>query len=258
MTKFAHQYGASNVWFNLPGIVAAYQPIAAPERIGARQNVGQGRLGSYTAKPGTAPTWDAATGWQFNNSNMYLDTGIKPPNTGLWSAIVRFAGGGAADEECVFGLYDGDPRSFNIYSRISAAANSIYYRNGNSSSALAPYLAAGILGFAGNLAFRNGSQEAGTIGAPSGNITHTILLGACNQSTIKHWFSGSIQAFAVYSRTLTTVEMWQITQQMKYCEQNADWNAWARRRNYWIVPAAPTFQAAWAQRNNTLLGGGTD
>ena len=76
------------VWFNLPGIVAAYQPVACPGGpLLARINVSneQRTPGRYAAVPVVAPGFDPGYGWDFNGSTQVLATGIYPASG--WSML---------------------------------------------------------------------------------------------------------------------------------------------------------------------------
>ena len=206
-SRRAVSVAAAANWWAVAGktCVAAYQPKSAGSYAASKVNLAN--PGTHDAGDGTAyPTWDTATGWKFNGSTQYLTTGIVPVNDQTWSAIVRISGGGTSNEECVFGLYNASNNAFNIYSYAAAATNAVLYRNAGQLS-VAPGATSGVLAMAGNLAFRDGAQESGTIGAGAGSNSLAIILGAINYSPLLHHFSGNILAFASYSNTLTAGEV---------------------------------------------------
>ena len=67
--------------------IAAYQPKGAADLAASYVNLIT--PGTYNAAPGTAPTFDAATGWTFNGSTQYLTTGVVPASG--YSMLVRVA-----------------------------------------------------------------------------------------------------------------------------------------------------------------------
>jgi hypothetical protein len=72
-------------WWLAGGVAAAnaiavYQPKGAADLAASYVNLAN--PGTYDAAPGTAPTFDAATGWTFNGSTQYLTTGVT--NGAAW------------------------------------------------------------------------------------------------------------------------------------------------------------------------------
>jgi len=78
-------------WWVVAGktCVAAYQPKGAADIAASYVNLAS--PGTYNAAPGTAPTWDATSGWIFNGSTQYLTTGVIPTVFNTWTVIVRFS-----------------------------------------------------------------------------------------------------------------------------------------------------------------------
>lgn len=238
---------SSDTWFNLPSVVAAYQPISAPDPISARQNVSSNfaRLGQYTAIPGVAPTFSPATGWIFAGT-QYLTTNILP--TASWSALIRLSNVTNADTWS-FGNYASS--GWGIQPR--NANQTIYY---NGSFFTVPIIRLnGVWGLIGSRGYYNGISETTALSGASPNLA--IFLGDIS-GIYRRYFVGNMLAFAIYSRTLSAVEVWQASYQMRYADQNPDWSAWGRRRKWFIVSAGTAFQAAWAARTNNLIGGGVD
>jgi hypothetical protein len=243
--------GASTLrWFELPGVICAYQPVMAPDPIAARQNMGQGRLGVNTATPGVAPTWSAVTGWAFIRTILtYLTTGITVVPNSSWSFMVRYSSfvQHATLYQYLFGSYGG----FTLYGiRLAPASapGTTYFQGGSGS--VATETNADVLGVAGLKGYRNGVQEA-TISANTNPAVLPFYIGAYNATgTPSGYITANIQGIAFYNRTLTATEVWQVSLQMKYCDQNDDWNVWKSQRRWFIFPQAaaagaqiPTFGA---------------
>jgi len=260
-----HRVRSTDVWFNAPGVVAAYQPIAAPDPLAARQNVGSnGRMaGRHTAQPGVLPTHDPRTGWVYTGS-QYLNTALVPVMDTKWSMLVRFdyASGGTYPtvagcrqsavggvEDFVISADDGPTGTANI----SIARNG----KGNTGYSFSPRVE-GVVGFAGLTAYHNG-VASGAVSSAACTNTQPIFIGTMNnQGSPQYYFIGTIQAFLVVSRTLSVTEAWAASRQMAYCHVNPDWNAWGRRRQYFYAPAqAAGFLAAWAAHSNSQIGTGT-
>lgn len=251
-------YGAksTNVWYNLPGVVVAYQSIAAPDPFAAQQNVAYNgaRFGVYTAMPGVLPTWHGALGWTLNGTSHYFTTNLVPGGIN-WSMFVRFSGGALSGTRSVCGAYSsaGGNKYFNLS---TYNAGKTYHSLGDNYLDITRSLTAGVMGFASKTAYLNGLVD-GTIPGAGSPPTHTISLGCRNSvGTNDQFFAGNIQALGIYSRELTRSEAQLVSRQMAYCEVNPDWNAWSRRRRYYYAPqavAGAAFQAAWAHNANSIL-----
>lgn len=249
---------SSDVWFNLPGVVAAYQPIAAPDFIAARQNVSSnfGRLGQYTTTPGTAPTWSPASGWTFNGTTQYLTTGIAP--TQAYSVIVQFSNrSGAGADQCVIGERETNTKVFNLLWESPNWYFQIADMTG-SKTKTTPSFDAGNLCIAGTGCYKNGLSVA-TLASATFSSSFGFYIGAAQISagTASFFYGGNIQSVLITSRILSPAEVWQASQQMKYCEVNPDWNAWGRRRK-WFIVAAPSAGAVgiYGARATIALPGG--
>jgi hypothetical protein len=248
----------ASLWYNLPGIVAAYQPIAAPSHIAARQNMGAGLLGKYTATPGTAPTWSPVSGWGFTAANsQYLATGIMPAETSSWSAFAQFAGvpqtGGGAYS--VFGCQKSGGGAAYFYASPYFYTTQAGFGNGNESSVSGANLAAGNIGFAGRVRYINGIAQAGSLGT-GGSPPVVLTLGCKNAGATRgEYLTGTLQAVLICSRPLSLAVSALVSLQMKYCAQ-PEFSVWARVRNYWFAPTGG-FLPAWATGINTQIGMGT-
>jgi hypothetical protein len=109
-------------------------------------------------------------------------------------------------------------------------------------------MAGGVLAYAGKATYRNGLSD-GTISGAANTNTKTLLLGCYNGPA--GYFTGKIQTVVIASRTLSPAEMWLASRQVAYCEQNPDWNAWARRRRYFYAPSAAAISALLLRADKT-------
>lgn len=238
----------SNVrWMDLPGVECAYQSIGAPSAVDALLNVGHDHrmVGKYSATPGVAPTWSSATGWM-GNGTQYLKTGVIASSTN-WSIIVTFRNR-QAGETSLFGSYGPPTLIFERYLGLD------YFGNGAWSLARSLAVANGVAGISGKQTYFNGVFEVG-IGAGNTVSGLETYLFCENRAGPFQICTVQIPSVLIVSRILSPAEMWLASRQMQFCEQNPDWNAWSRRRQYFYAPSA-AFNAAWAARTNRLVGGG--
>lgn len=221
--RMMHPRSAAAVvpWWLSGGILAAnclaaYTPKGAASLAASYDNnaaPGNGLPdGTYDAAPGVAPTWNAATGW-IGGAGVYLLTGITPPlGAPTWSAVVRFTG--ILPNQVPFGMRDtsAPTGSFHIYPSDGLKR---YYRNGNlmGLSIIGPILT-GIMGFAGTTAYLNGVAEAGVIPGTIDGSLPILMLTWNNNGTPGTSMTGSMQAFAVYSTTLTGPQVLAVTTAM--------------------------------------------
>lgn len=178
------------------GALVAYQPKGAASLAASYVNLAN--PGTNDAAPGTAPTFNATTGWTFNGSTQYLDSGIIVPDL-TYSVLVRIDNGGTITEGRIFGSADGGGNYFSIYSNFGG---SCYFGNGNQNG-FAPGQASGVIGFAGLTAYVGGSS-VGSITAGGAQSGFSVYIGSNNLSAVAGAFwSGDIYAFAIYDNTLS-------------------------------------------------------
>lgn len=178
--------------------IAVYQPKGAASLAASYTNLAN--PGTYDAAPGTAPTFDAATGWTFTAaSSQYLTTGVTPAADGTWSVLARFSDAGI--NQMVFGGQGGSGQ-FYLWLR---ADNKVEYGNIGYVT-LAPRQSEGVLGFAGKTAYRNGSN-VGTIGASSGAQRVIFIAAYNNAGSPVLPLNGKVQALAIYNTTLTSTQV---------------------------------------------------
>lgn len=227
------------LWFNVPGIVGAYQPVVAPNPNICRYNQAQGGSNLYRARDGVAPAWEAASGWTFTAaSSQQLLTGIIPANNQTWSGLgaMAISAGTAGVYAIPFGLYyyTTGPLLFGIMTGYQIA-NISYFLNGGQLN-FATGKSTGVFGVAGVTGYVNGIAVAGVTPTGPGAFIQ-IAIGSGNGT---RYCNVIIRAVAIYNRTLSNGEVWIVSQQMAYCQINPEWSAWGRRRQWYYVKAPVT------------------
>lgn len=225
------------LWCNLPGVVAAYQAIGAPDALSARQNIALGGRGRYAATPGTAPTWEPRVGWSFNGSNQWLSTGILLANDQSWSFLLRYSGASGTNRAIALSRTGAGTTDFGIYISDYIAT---YVYNGSYLLVSHASITGGVWAITGNAAYLNGVAVTGTISTGSGTATVAFPLGAMDDDGARSlWYAGNIQAAAIFKRKLTAAEVWMASQQMARCETVADYSAWTPPRRWFFIPPPP-------------------
>lgn len=195
---------AEGWWSNdgaISGCVAAYRAIGAASLAASYVNLAN--PGTYDAAPGTAPSFDASTGWTFNGSTQYLTTGLTPDNTQGWSMLVRFANNQTNGNP--WGVGAGQSPYFVVAPQFIPGNLMVL---GNGDFITAPYLVTGTAGFAGNKGYRAGSQVTGTIATQAGTFG-ALRIGWDADGGAKH--KGDILAVAVYNSVLTSGQVSTLT-----------------------------------------------
>lgn len=199
-------------WYTSPSgvtCVASYDFVGASSLADSYTN--EANPGTFNCAPGVAPTWAYGTGLTFNGSTQYLTTGIVPADTETWSMLVRYTGASSATTYMI----GSGAGAIGFYIIPRWTDNKVYYGNGASAGlGVTPGLASGVLGFAGQAAYRNGAAESGTVPAGAGTFP-SIFIGArqLTSSPAGYW-SGNIQAVAIYSGTLSASDVATITTAM--------------------------------------------
>lgn len=190
-------------WYRAGGAplpVAAYQPKGAASLAASYVNLAN--PGTYDAAPGTAPTFDAVTGWTGNGSSMYLTTGIIPASG--WSVICRFASAGS--NQTTVGSRGTPTASTRVDLRPNSGGTKVSYGNGGLIE-VAPQMSSGVIAVAGVNAYRDGVLDSSSIPAWSGTGSALFLLALNFAGSPGGYFGGSIQAVAIYNTTLSGPQM---------------------------------------------------
>jgi len=192
-------------WYLSGGIaaancIAAYQPKGAASLAASYVNLVT--PGTYNAAPGTAPTWDVTNGWILNGATQYLKSGVIPANNQSWGMIVRFSNGtvtGGGIRTVCGSNAAGDTR-FRLDNYNSFLSKCVY-ANGNFSSSTSR--SSGVMGVFGNQGYYNGSTDGSTMTGWGGSAIEIYLGGNNVSGAPGNYFSGYIQAIAIYNTTLS-------------------------------------------------------
>ena len=209
--------GAVDWW--LAGGISAANCIAAYQAKGAASlaasYVNLANPGTYDAAPGVAPTWVSGTGWTFNGSNQYLETGIVPDNDQSWSVFCQFDNGALNLLRSLIALDDGSGKQFILRHYQS---DKTVYGNGSFVFVASP-IASGNLGISGNQGYKNGISDGLPIAAGAGSIAEDLDLYIAAQrqqhgSGVDAYFSGDIVSVSIYNIVLSVSQITAVTNAM--------------------------------------------
>lgn len=238
----------ATLWWNMAGIVAAYQPIGAPGPLLARVNMARGGTNRLRATDGTAPDWSAARGWVFTAaSSQYLKTGILTSTN--HTIIIAFAGMANQDGGGLVGdVWQGlSPYYYNIRR---------YHGSSGEDMAAGSGVASGVMAVSPSGGYYNGRSE--TSSYVMGTLGRMILIGCLGSNSAgapsTPYATADVRAVAIYDVTLSAVQVRDASRQMAYCDSNPDWSVWSTPRLMpmrYAVPATPA-----NHRNRPLTGVG--
>lgn len=223
----------SGLWWNLPGIRAAWQPVRAPGPLLARYNVAHGGNNRYQVTDGTSPGWSGARGWIFTGaSSQYLKTNILTSTT--HTIIVAF--GNAANQQgggLVGDAWQGlSPYYYNIRRYHGVPGEDMAEGSGT---------VTGVMAVSPSGGYYNGRSE--TSSYVMGTLGRMILIGCLGSNSAgapeTPYATADVRAVAIYDVTLSAVQVRDASRQMAYCDSNPAWNVWAPRRS-WFLPALAT------------------
>lgn len=200
--------GTRTGWWNAGGVdpsavLAVYQPKGAASLAASYQNLAS--PGTYDAAPGTAPSFNTATGWAFAAaSSQYLTTGIASALTQTF--IVRVSGVSDANSYA-FGSYKTSVPSYLVGISPLNGGKAYFYYQLYGAYTLATGAAAGVFAVSALGAYLNGSS-VGTLGGVSGNPSLPYFIGCLNTAGVPNYFiSGNVLALAIYGATLTAPQV---------------------------------------------------
>ena len=198
----------NDAWYRAGGApqpVAAYQPKGAASLAASYTNLAN--PGTFDAGLGVEPTWASGTGWTFNGTTQYLTTGVTPTDFSH-TILVRVS----AVNPSMYAIGAVNSAVTRIIGLAPAFTSWLgtgrLYANGNYVLVSPTVLLSGVMCIAGLQPYLNGV----THGAPIPTITfdnmNALFVGVRNDNgTPTHYFSGNIQAVAIYSSTLTASQV---------------------------------------------------
>lgn len=211
--------GAAIPWYLSGGIaaancIAAYTPKGSSSLAASYDNnaaPGNGLAdGTYDAALGVAPTWDAATGWSFDGSQV-LNTGVEPAASG-YAIAVRVSG---VPNAAAFRVVMGQRRGGSGVDGLMVRCNNGVSAHGYIYQAyvsVAAYVASGVYVISGNGGYLDGLAETEAL-VGTGLNAIPIAIGANNQPSADYgWTPGeyavaNVQAAAIYNVTLTAPQV---------------------------------------------------
>lgn len=179
-------------WFTVAGktCVAAYDAVGASSL--ADSYVDESGSGNNAA-PGVAPTWAAGTGWTFNGTTQWLNTGVVP--AAGYTIAVRYSGWNGTSNRFVAGEVE-SPYSAMIGLRLGTSSR---YYNGGSGDSAAPSAASGVMISTPAAGYLNGASDA-AIGGSWSSTSLPIFIAAYNSgASASGLYGGNVQAVAIYS-----------------------------------------------------------
>jgi hypothetical protein len=179
--------------------IVAYQPKGAASLAASYTNLGTNGAANDAA-PGVEPTFDTATGWTCNGTKYLTMGGLLPG--AAYTVLVQFTDGSTDTDRTVFGCFSG---AVGFLVQVHTGGNHDYYNGGTLSKAGG--VTSGNVGFAAKTAYRDGSAETGTIGAGTPPALEIYIAGLNFESSFVQGFVGKIQAFGVWSTTLTAPQV---------------------------------------------------
>jgi hypothetical protein len=202
----------TNAWWAATGIGAscqrAYKPKGAASQAASYINLAN--PGTGNAAPGTAPSWNAATGWTFvSASSQYLTTSLNP-SSGDTSYMVQYSCPvtNAPSNQSVFGIYKGPDTRVEL---VIHPTGTVHSNPRNANTSYTPPLS-GVCTIAGKKLYQDGVDKGDLTGTWSGSCTTDILIGARRRedtATIDQYWGNlgdNILAWAAYSIVLNSAQ----------------------------------------------------
>ena len=191
-------------WYTVAGhtCVAAYQAnyIASEACSYATSLVNKANPGTYDLTTTSAPSWSSLTGWTFNGSTNFLDTGITPTSTS-WTIVIQYTDANDPSwSDAVMGTYVSSSDCFYIYPLFNTTQ--IGFGNG-AEVQVEGTLVSGIAGIAGKTGYVNGLPVA-TIPAGANTPSLSLYIGGANGHNM---CTSKVQKVALYNNTLDDAEM---------------------------------------------------
>lgn len=195
-------------WYLAGGIapascVAAYRATGTADIAASYVNLAN--PGTYNLTTTSAPTWASDTGWTFNGTDEYLDTGVTPVNDQTWSMFVAIDV--SSSGTTAVGTYSdvAPAHAFAITPTDTFPVGRTYWSGGK--AAIPQTALSGIMGFAGTTAYFHDDAEASAIAEAAGAL-NSIYVGALHTNTASvYYWGGTISALVIYNTTLSAAQV---------------------------------------------------
>lgn len=209
MTLFGGGTAPVIPWYEtVSGAVAAYCALGAADAAASYKNlINPGTMDLVTGA--VPPTFSAETGWSWDGSTQHcMETGFVPTSQDC-SYMIRFS-------DCVDATYKAvlaySTTNASVSIQAQATSNNVGYVNGAATTSVSPKLLSGILGIAGNKAYRNGVAEGSDLAAWGATNNKKISIAGGGTG-----FLGAqvkVQALIIYNSVLTPTQMLALAQAM--------------------------------------------
>jgi len=182
-------------WYTLDGEITpiiAYQAKGAANLAASYVNLIT--PGTLDAGVGNAPDWDATNGWKLTAaSSHYLSTGLPYFLTNTRDTIIKWSNASA-------GCASGGIGANGYRNYWMKPVDGGYMKWGYANSIVSNYTqqSSGVFALANDNVYLNG-VDIGNIGVVSGGLGNFPIGAYSNNGTIQDYFTGYIQAFAVYA-----------------------------------------------------------
>ena len=211
---FDRRAAAAVPWWLAGGIavanaIAVYRPKGAASLAASYVNLAN--PGTYDAAPGTAPTFDVATGWTFTaaSSQYLIFNGFTIANNQTASVLVRFSDTATTGRGFLFGFAG----EFGIQPYFDGT-DKLFRSRGVSQKRYVPAATSGVVATAGLANYLDGSFLGNHSSVAAGSDMTTIAIGSQSATVPNNYLQGKIQAFAIYNATLTATQVAAVTAAM--------------------------------------------
>ena len=194
-------------------VKAVYQPVGAASQSESYKNLA--KPGTYDASLGVAPSWSRSTGWTFNGTTQYLKTGILTSVN--HTLIIKFSNG-AKDPSVPWSSLGGD-----AHQHLSPDYYTTHRYGGSTGVAVGAVLTQGVMAETFTRGYYNGNLE--TSGITQGLLSRMMLIGTNGGNSAgnpeNNYFTGNIEAVAIYSANLTDEQVKSVSQAMLQISENS-------------------------------------
>lgn len=201
-------------WYLAAGItpIVAYQPIKATSLMASYINIIN--PGTYDITATTAPTFNAATGWEFNGTDMYLKTGITGLNLTTHTIIICFADWIEKETDTtILGSFTTSAANATIIQQKYSGTTMRTFNGGYVDNGVR--VITGTYGIAGKTPYRNGVAETNVIASGDVTTPNELYIGCYNNNGfVAQHAQVKIQSLVIYSSILTAPQYKKVSDAM--------------------------------------------
>lgn len=220
----------SRLWFNMPGVQVAYQPINATGQTFSFYNMANGGSDRYKGTASTKPDWSAKTGWRGKTGSNNIITGLAIPSSCKMTVLVR----GIIPSGVWRNICSSNPSGdMGIRQAGTTIAFTVHIQATTISGVISGNSVYGLTSGIGSYqekAFVNGLVVA------TNWTVNTLIPNDIMNCGPNPYNTDYVYAIAWYYGLLSDAQVFSASQQMQYCDVNPDWSAWGRRRQWYYAP----------------------